>query len=77
MKVFVVNDLRLRQRWFIFEFGVLLIGLFQFLVLLVVRNDKLLLIHVQGFTKFNGDFLLFLENEFVILHVFFGVSFQV
>jgi hypothetical protein len=77
MEVFVVDYLRLRERWFIMEFGVLLIGFFQFLVLFVVRHDEFILSHLQGFAKLNGNFLLFLENELVVLHVFFGVSLQV
>ena len=38
---------------------------------------ELLLGHLQGFTKFYCYLLLLLENEFVVLHVFFRVGLQV
>ena len=77
MKVLVVDHLRLRQRGLIFEFGVFLESVLELLVLLLVRHDKLILGHIQRLTKFYRDFLLFLENELVVLHVFFRVRFQV
>ena len=77
MEVFIVNNLRLRQCRFVAELGVLLEGLFQLVVDLLVRHNELFLCHFKGFAKLDGDLLLLLENEFIILHIFFSVSLQV
>lgn len=79
MKILVVNAVALWKHEL--RLCVLFLGLgeifLQRVVVLFVVGDEFLVAHGQGVRKFDGDFLLFQENEFVVLHVVLGVGLQV
>lgn len=58
-----------------FEIWILNIGFLQFLIVLNVLLFKLVKVHFQGPAELYGYLLLLLEYDFVVLHIFFSVSF--
>ena len=70
-----INYVRLRQVWLIFEFGASLECFLKFEILLDIVLAELLEGHFKSFAHFDCNFLLFLEDELVALHVFFCVRF--
>ena len=79
MKVFEVNTLAFRQK----ELGrnVILLSFccvfLQRIIVTFVEVYKLIMCHFERARQFDCDFLLFKENELVVLHVLLRVSFQV
>lgn len=75
MKFFFIDDIRLWKNWIIFVIRILRISISQFLIVFDVEFLEIFKRQLKCITQFDSNFLLLLENELVILHVFFGVSF--
>ena len=79
MEVFIVNALALRQT--VLGRNILFFAAFnvfaKWLVVFTVVGGELIYREVEGLAELDGNFLLFQEDELVVLHVIFGVGFQV
>ena len=79
MEVFKVDPVAFWQRKLCLcrLFCCLVYVLRQWLILVVIILNELLVGELKSIRKLNCNLLLFKENEFVIGHVVFGVCFQV
>ena len=73
--IFFEDYIWFRQNGIMFEVWILNIGFLQLLIILNVLLFKLFKVHFQGPAELYGYLLLLLEYDFVILHIFFSVSF--
>ena len=76
MEVFVKDNIGLWQDRVVVEVWILA-SFLQLWVALEVELLELFKSSLKRVAEFDGNFLLFLENKFVILHVLFGVGFKV
>jgi len=58
-----------------FEIWILNVGFLQLLIILNVLLFELFKVHFQGPAELYGYLLLLLEYDFVVLHIFFSISF--
>ena len=65
------NDVGFGQYRIVLEAAVLRVGLLQLLVLLDVELLEVLKVHLERLTQLDGDLLLLLEDDLVVLHVYF------
>lgn len=77
VEFFFVNYVRLWQHGIVLELRVFRESVSKFAVAFYVEFLELLETQFQGVAKLYCYFLLFLENKFVVLHVFLGVRFEV
>ena len=77
MELFLIDDFRFGQHWVMNIFRILDKSVSELLVRTNALSFELLLRQFKRITKLNRDFLLFLENVFVVLHVIFCVCFKV
>ena len=79
MEIFIVNTGALRQTvlWCaIFLFSPLTVFIKCLVIIQIVLNEAFV-VKLKGHRQFNSNFLLFKKNELIVLHVIFGVSFEI